>query len=117
MTILEAVTPVWLEYEWIGLRIQSGAECRTKIGQTLRPSSEWVDGTKTRRKLSGTAAFCFRDIDDIPKVLATMQQWGYVLRNGDRLVVVGSNDGCNGDDMPERYASAITNAVLLAVIG
>lgn len=113
-----AIEPVWLEYEWIGLRLQTSVEAkRTKVGCTLRPSSEWVDGTKSSRKLSGTAAFQIRSLDQIQSVVESMARSGYSASLAtERLVVIGSNDGVNGADMPERNAAAFKNAILLAVI-
>jgi hypothetical protein len=113
-----AIDPIWLDYEYIGIRLQSGAESkRTKAGQKLRPSSVWDDGRKLRDKLPGTAAFLVRDLAQIAEVLDAMSRHGYAPRKADdRLVVIGSNDGCWGSDMPERFATAIKNAVLLAVI-
>ena len=113
-----AIEPFWLDYDYIGLRVQCPVEAkRTRVGSKLRPSHEWVDGDKTRRKMCGTAAFGLRDLNrELPLVWAEMQRLGYV-QNGQfaRLVVIGSNDGSSREDMPERYATAIQNAVLLAV--
>ena len=113
-----AIEPFWLDYDYIGLRVQCPVEAkRTRVGSRLRPSHEWVDGDKTRRKMCGTAAFGLRDLNrELPLVWAEMQRLGYV-QNGQfaRLVVIGSNDGSYREDMPERYATAIQNAVLLAV--
>jgi len=116
--ILTAIEPVWFEYEWIGLRLQTTVEAkRTKVGSSLRPSSEWVDGNKTSRKLSGTAAFQVRSLDQIPSVVQSMARSGYSASLlTERLVVIGSNDGVNGADMPERNAAAFKNAILLAVV-
>ena len=48
---------------------------------------------------------------------AEMQRIGYTPdAQFARLVVIGSNDGADGEDMPERYAVAIKNAKLLAVV-
>ena len=114
-----SIEPFWLDYDYIGLRVQCPVEAkRTRVGSKLRPSHEWVDGDKTRRKMCGTAAFGLRDLNlELPLVWAEMQRLGYV-QNGQfaRLVVIGSNDGSYCEDMPERYATAIQNAVLLAVV-
>lgn len=117
--VTAAVESAWTDYEGIALRLQFGAEIRTKVGQTLRPSSHWIDGTKTRKKMTGTACFYISRLEDIAPVLDAMCACGYAPRNGfGRLVVIGSNDGtdCDGESMPEPHARALRNAVLLAKV-
>lgn len=117
--VISAVDAVWTDYDCIGLRLQSGAEMRTKIGQALRPSNHWVDGVKTRSKMRGTACFCIHRLEDVARVLDEMCGHGYSPRNDSgRLVVIGSNRGTDSDSeqMPEVYAVALREAVLLAVI-
>jgi len=113
--IIQAVTDHWLDCEYIGIRAQDGAEIRTKVGDALRPSCEWVDGNKTRRKLPGTAAFYVAEISKVEAVVEAMRRHGYL--NSRRIVIVGSDTGCNGADMPERYASAFRDARILAIVG
>lgn len=113
------------KYEYIGLRLQRDAETRTKVGSTLRPSSHWIDGRKTRRKLAGTAAFILRNKlvanmteADIAPVVGFMNCRGYVpLIPGDRIVLVGSEclDTEPGSEMPEDYAASFKDAKLLSV--
>jgi hypothetical protein len=116
---MAAVEPIWCDYACIGLRIQQGAEVRTQTGDMLRPSCEWIDGRKTRRKLVGTAAFYISGLSldraKVTEILAAMDAHGYRLWSDSRLVVIGG-DGAWGDDMPERFASAIINARLVTVI-
>lgn len=117
--VTSAVDAVWTDYDCIGLRLQSGAEMRTKIGQVLRPSNHWVDGVKTRRKMRGTACFYIHRIGDVARVLDALCHHGYSPRNDSgRLVVIGSNRGTDADSeqMPEAYSVALREAVLLAVI-
>lgn len=122
--IKAAIDQTWGQYDVIGLRLQSGAETqRTKVGDILRRSSVWVDGTKTRRKLAGTAAFVVRgmlsaDADSLARVHAVMARNGYMPSvQGDRLVVVGSNrTDADGEQMPEAYSAVLIDAKLLAVI-
>ena len=116
VSILAAVEAVWYDCEFVGLRVQIGAETKTKLGTKLRASSEWVDGHKTARKLSGTAAFIVRTLSQLNAVLDVMERWNYTPQAGDRLVVIGSDEGANGHDMPEPFAVAIKGAKLLAVV-
>jgi hypothetical protein len=123
MTTLEAIraaiAPIWHDYDYIGLRVQCPVEAAgTKVGSKLRRSFERPDDVKGRR-LSGTAAFYLSsNLDlELPRVWEEMQRLGYTPESQfSRLVVIGSNDGADCEDMPERYAIAIKNAKLLAVI-
>ncbi len=67
--------------------------------------------------MSGTAAFQISRLDMVQEVAETAVRYGYKLNvPGERIVLIGSNDGVHGEDMPERFASAFKNAVLIAVI-
>ena len=117
--IRAAIAPIWHDYDYIGLRVQCPLEAAgTKVGSKMRRSFERNDGDKGRR-LIGTAAFYLSsNLDlELPLVWAEMQRLGYTP-DGQfyRLVVIGSNDGADCEDMPERYATAIKNAKLLAVV-
>ena len=113
----EALRLIWMDYEYIGLRMQRGAEKRTRIGAMLRPSHEWVDERKLRRKMRGTAGFQIYSLDKIDRVLDAMQRHGYNPDSeNERLVVIGTNDGAWGEDMPEKYATAFIGAQLLAIV-
>lgn len=113
-----AVNAVWTDYDGIALRLQSGAEMRSKVGDALRPSNHWIDGRKTRRKMAGTACFYIHSLDNMDKVLDAMCRHGYSPRLGGRIVVIGSNDGTDsdGESMPEAHARALRNAILLVVV-
>jgi hypothetical protein len=122
--IKAAIDSVWGDYDVIGLRLQSGAESkRTRVGDTLRPSNHWIDCIKTRRKMTGTAAFVVPgwfavDVARLARVLDSMARNGYQVNSVyDRLVIVGSNHtGMDGEQMPEAYSNVLVDAKLLAVI-
>jgi hypothetical protein len=115
--LLAALEPVWEDHEFIAVRSQFDGELRTKIGQELRQSSEWIDGRKTRRKMVGTAGFAINDMDhdEVAKVAKAMIRWGYYVP-GWRIVVIGGPSAW-GEDMPEHFALAVVDAKLLAVVG
>lgn len=109
--------------EALALRLQQRLEAdRTKPGDVLRTSHEWIDDTKTRRKLYGTAGFALprkvvADLkpEDIQPILDAMKRHGYELKApGERLVLIGGEDS-NVSDMPERHATAIKDAKLIDV--
>ncbi len=113
----DALDKHWLDHEVLGLRLQSGNEVRTKIGDVLRPSSHWIDGTKTRNKMAGTAAFIIPREDRLPGVLDSMMRSGYRGMAGDRIVLVGGDDvDSDGIQMDEPNSGIVKRAKVLAVI-
>lgn len=113
---IEAATEDDSGMEWIGVRNQRGAETKTKPGDDLRTSHEWIDNEKTKNKLPGTAAFHLDPNVPIDKVVDSLIKNGYAGENS-RLVLIGSNYGIEGADMPERFAAAFPKAKLISVLG
>ena len=113
--VMQILDPIWLDHDYIAIRSQDGPEKRTKEGTALRASSEWIDGRKTRRKMAGTAGFLLTDLSSLARVIESMVCNGY-WRTGNRIVLIAGT-GAWGDDMPERYATAIRDATLVAVVG
>lgn len=111
------------DHDCVALRVQTPAESkRTRPGSALRPSHEWIDGNKTRRRMVGTAGFllpCKRveamlEADVLP-ILDGMQRWGYSVDGTAyvRLVLIAGH-GAHGEDMAEPHAAAIRDAVMVA---
>ena len=105
----------WEDNPEVAIRVQRGREAKVGgVGSELRPSSEWIEGEKTRNKLPGTAGFRVPDPKYLPDIIDSMKRNGYKLRSGDRLVLIGGDRAWDAD-MPEEYASAIRNARILHV--
>jgi hypothetical protein len=117
MTLTQAIeqfTASW-PYE-VGIRVQRGREASVGgVGTKLRPSSEWVDGNKTRRKLSGTAGYSVADADQLPEILKIMAREGHTVDATDRLVVIQGTQS-HDDGMAELYGRTFVDAVIVAVI-
>lgn len=99
----------------LGLRVQSAEEAaNTKVGSTLRKSWHNPDGVREKR-LPGTAAFNVYDSSMVPDAINNMKP--YLRGEGDRLVLVGSDDVVTDHPMEDPGSVVMPNAKLLSVIG
>jgi len=102
------------EYEAIGLRVQVGREAKSKLGSVLPASSVWDDGIRTKATLPGTAAFVLEDSlrsNDYAEVI----QFALSYQIKGRIALVGTKKGTVCCDMPEKFAEAFPEAVILAI--
>lgn len=113
--IKKAVEPLLDGDDYVGVRLQSRNEVRTKPGDSLRPSSEWIDEVKTRNKLPGTAGFHIESMADVDKVIDALDRHNYLPSKGERLSII-KGDYIDKADMPESRAVAFRNAKLQSIL-
>lgn len=84
-----------------------------KVGDSMKPSYVWVDGSSTKEKLSGVSTIKIDydgfNVENIDKTLSKLEPY---LGDNEQVVLVGGTDSYEGNDRNERV---IENAEVLHV--